>query len=64
MGGKGEGVRGRLRGVWQWVCNLSQIVPCVSAAVLARVEDPGRPRRPDTLAWPSTPLEGRSTFNV
>jgi adenylate cyclase len=35
MGGKGEGVRDRLRGVWRCVWNRSQIIPCVSAAVLA-----------------------------
>ncbi|HEX7547688.1 MAG TPA: adenylate/guanylate cyclase domain-containing protein, partial [Candidatus Methylomirabilis sp.] len=35
MGGKGEGARDRLRGVWQWVCNRSQIIPGASAAVLA-----------------------------
>jgi hypothetical protein len=35
MGGKGEGVRDRLRGVWQCAWNRSQIIPGASAAVLA-----------------------------
>ena len=35
MGGRGEGVRDRLRGVWQRVWNRSQIIPGASAAVLA-----------------------------
>jgi len=35
MGGKGEGVSDRLRGVWQWVWNRSQIIPGASAVALA-----------------------------
>ena len=35
MGGKGEGVRDRLRGMWQCVGNRFQIIPCISAALLA-----------------------------
>jgi adenylate cyclase len=35
MGGKGKGMRDRLRGVWQWVWNRSQIIPGASAVVLA-----------------------------